>query len=353
MKIRSIDTLEFGLDIHNYKKEFKPIIQELKELREIGFNTGKEQLINYGGINFTLKNRGMRFYPFRLESEDFVIGLAEKPLNTNSEVFVKLKAGILWSYGYKEAYVRFKEWFSIFPGEIIGSRTSRLDICLDIDEIEFDQSDIDKIIARAKSKTNYHPGSMHKFGSEFSGFSIGKGNPIMARIYNKTLENKGKGKTWFETVWTKNGWDGQKTIWRIEFQLRRKALKELGIEKVENIKENEDRLWNYLTSKWLKIEDVKWETVIETNEPITDPLVRQKVRQGNLVPLTNQIIGIMVSIGVLINSNSLKEVQEYVEDKLEEKHRNNETSFIKEVNKRRSKFYPEANETSIGPYKAL
>jgi len=347
MKIRTFDTFEFGLDIQNYKKEFKPIIQELKELREIGFNTGKEQLINYMGINFTLKNRGMRFHPFRLESEDFVIGLAEKPINTNPEVFVKLKSGFLWSYGYQEAYERSIEWFNKFPGKIIGSRTSRLDICLDTDEVEFHQDDIDKIITRAKSKTNFHPGSMHKFGNEFSGFSIGKGDPIVARIYDKTLENKGKGKAWFETIWEKNGWDGQKNIWRIEFQLRRKALKELGIEKVESIKENEDRLWNYLTEQWLKIDDPRWSIVSQTNKPITDPLVRKKVKQGNLFPLTNQIIGILVSIGVLINNNNLNEVLKYVENKVLEKHKGKGTSFIKEVNKRKDKFYQEDSEASI------
>ena len=47
---------------------------------------------------------------------------------------------------------------------------------------------------------------------------------MLARIYNKSEEIKTTGKEWFKTIWLDNGWEGKKDVWRIEFQLRRKAL---------------------------------------------------------------------------------------------------------------------------------
>ena len=105
---------------------------------------------------------------------------------------------------------------------------------------------------------------------------------MLALIYNKSEEIKASGKEWFKLIWKDNGWEGKKDVWRIKFQLRREALKELGIDSVEDIKDNEERLWNYLTTKWLKMNHCKWETGQRTKEPVIKPLVREKVIQGDL-----------------------------------------------------------------------
>jgi len=43
-------------------------------------------------------------------------------------------------------------------------------------------------------------------GSKFTGFSIGRGQPLLARIYDKSREIKQSGKIWFEQIWHDNGW---------------------------------------------------------------------------------------------------------------------------------------------------
>ena len=66
---------------------------------------------------------------------------------------------------------------------------------------------------------------------------------MLARIYNKTIEIPKSGKIWFKDIWKENGWNGEKTVWRIEFQLKRGVLKELQIDLVEDLFEKEDELW--------------------------------------------------------------------------------------------------------------
>ena len=131
---------------------------------------------------------------------------------------------------------------------------------------------------------------------------------MLARIYNKSEEIKTTGKEWFKTIWLDNGWEGKKDVWRIEFQLRRKALEELGIDNIEDIKDNEERLWNYLKTNWLKMNHAKWDIIQKTKEPMIKLLVRGKVLQGDIKRLTNQTNGLLISIGAFVNIGNIDRV---------------------------------------------
>jgi hypothetical protein len=82
-----------------------------------------------------------------------------------------------------------------------------------------------------------------------SGFSIGKGE-IRARIYNKTLEARKVGKEWQFELWDK---DGNLEVWRVEFQLRREALKSFGIENLDDFLNASQSIWDYCTNQWLSM----------------------------------------------------------------------------------------------------
>lgn len=124
---------------------------------------------------------------------------------------------------------------------------------------------------------------------------------MLARIYQKKLEIETRGKEGFKTIWKENGWDERDDVWHIEFQVRRKALKELSINKVEDVFEKEDQLWHYLTTNWLKMNHSKWEVIKKPIKPKIIPLIREKVKQGDLKILTNQVNGLLISIGAYMN----------------------------------------------------
>lgn len=338
MIIRGVDTLEFGLDLINYRMNYKPFLIEFKELKEEGQNIGRELETEINDLILSVGLTGIPFYAYKLTCKDFIISFAEKITQENPQAKIKFKSGFIWSYGYEGAFNKFMDWFSCFPGKVEKSRLSRLDICLDTDEIEITEDDKNIFVTRAKSKTGHFINEEYFTGSKFSGFTIGKGKPIMARIYNKSEEIKTRGKEWFKDIWLENDWDNKKDIWRIEFQIRRKALKELGIDKVEDLKSNEEGLWSYLTEKWLLLDNEKWDTVRKCTEANIKPLIRNKVIQGDIKRLINQTNGLLISIGAYSDIEKIDDVLRIIGKQANKNLSGKGTDFTSEVRKRRNKF---------------
>ena len=108
----------------------------------------------------------------------------------------------------------------------------------------------------------------------FTGFAFGMGHHLGARLYNKTRECRRSRKGWFHEVWAKapdyrrppgGTVNGQVRAhfdtWRLEFQLRREALREftfnaeggwLDLSAWDDCAEHIDELWGYLTRHWLR-----------------------------------------------------------------------------------------------------
>ncbi len=267
-----------------------------------------------------------------------MMAFAEKPTNENPPIRVNFYASYLWSYGYKKAYGKFLDWFNIFPGEIEKTRISRLDICIDTDRIAFGEEDRELFITRARAKANHCVDDSYTYGKKFSGFTIGRGNPMLARIYNKKLEIETRGKEWFKAIWKENGWNEKDDVWRIEYQLRRKALRELNIDKVEDISEKEDQLWHYLTTNYLKMNHPKWEVLKKPLKPELKPLIREKIKQGDLNKISNQLIGLLISFGAYTDKTNIDHVQKNIKSKAEAKLKLKNTSFKNEVQKRRMSY---------------
>ena len=95
---------------------------------------------------------------------------------------------------------------------------------------------------------------LHYRYNQFSGWSFGMGGEIGARLYDKTLEVEKKSKKFYlHDFWKAEGWDGQQTVWRMEFEAKREVLKQLGIYKLNNLLELQSALWLYLTQDWLRL----------------------------------------------------------------------------------------------------
>jgi len=93
----------------------------------------------------------------------------------------------------------------------------------------------------------------YRFG-QFSGWSFGMGGDIGARLYDKTLEIEKKSRKFFlHDLWREVGWNGERQVWRIEFEAKRDVLKELGILKLDNLLQLQAALWLYLTQDWLRL----------------------------------------------------------------------------------------------------
>ncbi len=352
MIIRGIDTLEFGILINNYDYMFKNLIEILEDKKIEAQQKMCNQSILINKVNFTVFQKGQGVYKYKIECNDFYMCFLSKEIKNTPQIYVRFYSNYLWAYEYKEAFNKFKEWFSAFDLDSYNVKISRIDICLDTDEFEFKSSDSEKMCTRAIKLERVYIDSENYSNKTFSGFVIGKGGKLSCRIYNKTLEIKKSNKAWFEDIWKQNGWNGITTVWRTEFQIRGKVIKELRICTVEELEKKLDQVWNYLTAQWLTIRvkskdsnmsrwkvDKRWKKVEKANiEYEVSPVTREKIIKGSLDSLCAQCGGTLLSIAGLSDSNNLGEAFLKVVDYYNEKNKRNNTTIKQEIEKRKHRY---------------
>jgi hypothetical protein len=152
-----------------------------------------------------------------------------------------------------------------------------------------------------------HPFYRHK---KLTGISIGK-DIISARLYDKPLEIQQKSnKYWMFDIWGIKEVPQGKKIIRIEFQMRREVLKELGLKTAEDLFQKIDQAWAYCTKNWLKFQDrpglhhtqrstFKWYEEIQDGfrgVQGAEPLVREKAVSMDKKRLMKQANGLIVAL---------------------------------------------------------
>ena len=96
--------------------------------------------------------------------------------------------------------------------------------------------------------------SLYYSYGRFSGWSFGSGGDIVARLYDKTLEVEKKSRKFYlHELWKAAGWDGERQVWRMEFEAKRNALVSLQLPKLSHLLPNQAALWRYLTENWLRL----------------------------------------------------------------------------------------------------
>lgn len=365
MKIKSVDTIHFGIDIIDYFRNAKSLLDRFSYLKTIGQETRIPQQIELNDIMLTVELSGARFYSYRLTCKDFTLLFAEKPSFDNPPVKVNFSSEYLWSYGYQDAYTRFIKWFQTASQlKITGTRISRLDICVDTDEAEFTQKDISGVVTYSKSKTLHFlcpVDDVNFSGRQFTGITIGRGKSILCRIYDKTKEIQKSGKEWFKDIWHKNDWNVTKPVWRVEFQLRRKVLKEFAINSVEDTFQKLESLWKYLTTQWLQIrkplknEKVtnwlvtkKWKVIQSAIDYDAPVLIRQKIKQGNLEKLKAQAGGLLISIGAAEYADKIDYTLESLRIYLIDKLKKTGKTYEREVILRKAQYMGGLSYANIG-----
>ena len=91
-----------------------------------------------------------------------------------------------------------------------------------------------------------------------TGFSVSTGNPISARMYDKTEELRVGGREEKRAIeharWLRAGWSGESRVTRVEFQHRGTFLDEVKLRDPEQLSSKLDAVWQRDT-RWLRIVD--------------------------------------------------------------------------------------------------
>lgn len=224
--------------------------KELKKLKEIAQSPEPYQRINaqlsLDGHIFEVKDKGAPLFPYILEDNAFRIQVS-RSLGKVPLAYVKLSSEYLSHVlpnVAEEALRRVILRLGELPEE---ANVSRIDLFVDfVSSVDMESWDRHAWVTRAKRIDAHADG-------DFSGWSIGLGGIISARLYNKTLEIEKSKKTYLFDLWRAAGWDGKSAVWRLEFELKREVLTQHGLSKLGEVLGNLNGLWSYCTTDWLRL----------------------------------------------------------------------------------------------------
>jgi len=199
------------------------------------------------GHRFEVLGRGSRNYPFILKDGSFNIQLSSESSESLPLAYVQISSHCLTESGFLGPVQELKKILRHL-GTFSEIKVSRLDICCDFTTIVgFGELPEVGWISRSNKRTSYFE------NEQFSGFVFGQGSRISARLYDKTLEIKKSKKDYLRGLWWSEGWDRDCQVWRLEFQVMRSVLVELGILRFDHLVGSLDELWKYATTNWLRL----------------------------------------------------------------------------------------------------
>jgi hypothetical protein len=223
----------------------------LKALKLLAQSTDPAEIakaqLALGNHVFEVKEKGASLFPYIIEDGAFRIQLS-RPGHKAPMAYVKVSAIYLAHVGPVEAEKHLYELLSLI-GEIKESaNVSRIDLFVDFQtSVDMESWDRHAWVTRASSINAY------AVSGNFSGWSVGLGGIVSARLYNKLLEIVVSGKSWILPLWQKAGWDGKAVIWRLEFELKREVLTQKNLFKLHQVLNHLNGLWSYATTEWLRL----------------------------------------------------------------------------------------------------
>ena len=313
-----VDSLVVGFHIQSYLG-----IDDFQALADAKALAGAKMFDSHGkgiewfGTEFIVKPRGASGYEFILVNDDVRVCVAREARGGKvmPEVFVTFSSQYLWAKGVTEAVALFKKWLSRWA-VMVGEKVSRADLCQDL-ELDFPEIDIKReVVTYAKGKVDWVEGQHYVVGRRSSGYMFGSGD-LVGRFYDKVLEVKKHQKEYVLDGLRANGWDGETGVSRAEFQCRRKFLKLMQVETVDDLIQRLPDIWRYCTHDWLRVcvpgsatNQARW-TVREFWKLIMNSyslfgqalgILKMKVKQVRYDHLLTGLRGYMVSAGASLSS---------------------------------------------------
>jgi hypothetical protein len=196
---------------------------------------------------FRASASGGKNYRYCLTDHAYRIQLKSKTAKRMPLAVCQIASHFITSVGVVQAVDQLRLILSFFGTPESGANVSRIDLFCDfVWPGDLGALTAEAWVTRAKRKSQFW------VGGQPSGWVIGEG-ALMARLYDKTLEIKKSGKTYLLPLWLAQGWDGVAPVYRLEFQLRTDALRELSASKYPAVLGNLGGLWRYCMEKWLRL----------------------------------------------------------------------------------------------------
>lgn len=308
IKACGIDTLVISIYGEWKNLEWFSYFAELKKLAQESSNEVNGLIQTDSKWTFRIKPNGTEGFEWLLSSNDFTLKIGKwANIKTRPNVMAQIRSEMLWRIGARESSSYILNMLSEMGFEIKEVKPSRVDLCLDMlfPKSAWNNELIEYAMTKATSRALY----IQKAGIP-TGFAFGRGD-LSARLYDKALEIVQKShKFWMYDIWGLDEIPPKEIMLRVEFQIRREPLKELGIKTLSDLHKKQQNLWAYCTKKWLIFKDnltayrrkrkvLPWWMVVQggyIQAQGASPAIREKIIKWNMEQLSRQGYGILLSM---------------------------------------------------------
>jgi hypothetical protein len=345
-----LDRLKFGFYVSWSRFE---ILDTLGEAKEQAKQVNEPVPISFtpeGDLVFNCHPTGRKGgFGFHLSRADVNIFFSRRKDRTTPNIWVDIGSVSCWRPGYKFVISEVERLIKTMGGTIVRNTVSEVHPCADFIGLDIEELPIDKYdhwITRANRYNCYQDrtrmsgitldqtegelpkGSPNTILIRETGIVFGSGS-IMLRIYDKQLEikrNPSK-QSVFNSVWEIDE-HRDTAVTRVEFQLRRDVLKQMGINTLKDLEKKKVGLWRYCTEEWTRLSvkpvDRKnrhqdrslihpwWHEVQQINFGSDyHQVFRKKVEPSkNIEVLTDMMAGCALSLATILNRkpDALEEV---------------------------------------------
>lgn len=193
-------------------------------------------------------------YVVKVAGLQFKLTRSQSPSGPSPNASVRIGSMALMTLGIEKCWQQVKDIIRLFGGTLLQNKLSRVDSCIDMPEVRMEEFATPFLKKQYVCRSRYT--NFYRDGNEVNSLSIGK--EPRCRIYDKVLEvNARSDADKFYTL-VSNRWNNTypSTSARVEWQIRRNTIKELGIDSVEDWLEKRAGVINYLFG-WLRLVDTE------------------------------------------------------------------------------------------------
>jgi hypothetical protein len=222
-------------------------LESLKKLAQGPEHEAANAQYAFDGHVFEVSDKGTGSFAFRLADGAFDIKLSKSRTGKLPMAYVQIRSGLLAHKGPEAIENHLRSVLQCF-GEVHTPKVSRIDLFLDFaSTVNMEGWRREAWVTKASAVHQYAEDSV------FTGWSIGAGSSLMARLYLKSLEVKKSGKEYLLELWRRAGWNGVLPVWRLEFEFRREVLAQLKLSSLPEVLGNLNGMWGYASTEWLKL----------------------------------------------------------------------------------------------------
>jgi hypothetical protein len=249
-----IKILRYGVDSLYLSYQgvlFDSVDEKLTKLKLLARSEYQEQKskaqYKIGDHLFEVKDKGTSMFAYILEDNAFRIQLS-RPNKSVPMAYVKISSEYLTYKSPEDAEKRLNELLSELGVLQSTANVSRIDLYVDF--VSYQNMEAwtrEAWVTRAGSVNAY------AIDKHFTGWAVGMGGVIAARLYDKLYEICKSNKGYLIPLWEMAGRSEGEPIWRLEFEFKRDFLKQKAIFPLKEVLAHLNGIWSYATTEWLKL----------------------------------------------------------------------------------------------------